>query len=268
MAAALLGERRGGLLTRLDALVAPTAGHDLVSGAAGAGVCLLLRPPSPDREAALARALARGARSDPPFPVPRHRIPAGWAVRDGYADCGLAHGAAGPLAVLSLLAGRSAAAAEIARPAVARLAGWLLDVAHRDEWGTSWPAGVAGDERYPSPRRASWCYAVPGIARALWPAGEALDEPAYRPAAQEAMDELPAAREAWGLDGLGVCHGLAGLMLLTASFAPVEALFDDLCAAYGSRPVEDSGLLSGAAGIALALLAVTHGTPSTPFLAR
>ncbi|MET7328848.1 lanthionine synthetase LanC family protein [Nonomuraea sp. NPDC005650] len=299
VAAALMGRRAGRygkVLGRLDAAVGPVAGHDLIDGTAGAGVYLLMRSPSAGLEA-VARELARGASACPPFPM--RRIPPGWSVGDGYADCGLAHGVAGPLAVLSLLSGH---AEEIARPAVETLAEWLLGAAVRDQWGTAWPAGVDGAQAYPSPRRASWCYGVPGVARALWLAGEALDEPRYRRAARDAMAELLDAPDGWGLDSLGVCHGLAGLMLMTATFvtgatgdelgaagdgfgaagdgfgaagdgfgaagdgfgAAVELLFDRVCAAYDSRlplgfDVAGPGLLNGAAGIALALLAVTGG---------
>ncbi|MEV4008872.1 lanthionine synthetase C family protein [Nonomuraea angiospora] len=276
VAAALMGRRAGRygkVLGRLDTAVGPVAGHDLIDGTAGAAVYLLMRPPSPGLEA-VARELVRGASACPPFPM--RRIPPGWSVGDGYADCGLAHGVAGPLAVLSLLSGH---VGELARPAVQALAEWLLDAAVQDEWGTAWPAGVDGTRTYPSPRRASWCYGVPGVARALWLAGEALDEPRYRRAARDAMAGLLEAPDGWGLDSLGVCHGLAGLLLMTATFAgaewgpanaregggfgaAVEVLFDRLCAAYDSRlplgfDVAGTGLLTGAAGIALALLAVT-----------
>ncbi|MFF4621208.1 lanthionine synthetase C family protein [Nonomuraea jabiensis] len=286
VAAALMGRRAGRygkVLGRLDAAVGPVAGHDLIDGTAGAAVYLLMRPPSPGLEA-VARELVRGAAACPPFPM--RRIPPGWSVGDGYADCGLAHGVAGPLAVLSLLSGQaglSEQVGELVRPAVKALAEWLLDAAVQDEWGTAWPAGVDGTRTYPSPRRASWCYGVPGVARALWLAGKALDEPRYRRAARDAMAGLLEAPDGWGLDSLGVCHGLAGLMLMTATFAAaepgpadaredgivddgfgaaVEALFDRLCAAYDSRlplgfDVAGPGLLTGAAGIALALLAVT-----------
>jgi hypothetical protein len=291
VAAALMGRRSGRygkVLGRLDAAVGPVAGHDLIDGTAGAAAYLLMRPPSPGLEA-VARDLVRGASACPPFPM--RRIPPGWSVGDGYADCGLAHGVAGPLAVLSLLSGQ---VGELARPAVKALAEWLLGAAVQDEWGTAWPAGVDGARTYPSPRRASWCYGVPGVARALWLAGEALDEPRYRRAARDAMAELLEAPGGWGLDSLGVCHGLAGLMLMTATFAgaglgpadareddasgggfggAVETLFDRLCAAYDSRlplgfDVAGPGLLNGAAGIALALLAVTGDLEAAPmFLA-
>ena len=299
VAAVLLRGRTGRyqkLLDRLDAVVGPSADHDLTCGTAGAGVYVLLRPQAARREA-VARGLIRGAAARPPFPVPAHRIPPAWTVGEGYADCGLAHGAAGPLAVLSLLATRDAgitADAEGAgsgpdlRPAIAGLAEWLLAHARHDEWGTTWPAGVAGDEWYPSPLRASWCYGVPGIARGLWLAGDALAEPRYRRAARDAMLQLLGSPAAWGLDSANLCHGLAGLLLVTSAFAAADRdddddgqaagprfaeaadeLFDRLCAAYAPRrplgfDVSGPGLLGGAAGIALALLAATGDLSAAP----
>ncbi|WP_160150615.1 lanthionine synthetase LanC family protein [Nonomuraea solani] len=268
----------GGLLGRVDAAVGAVPDHDLVSGTSGAALYLLMRPPSGKRDE-VADALAGAG---PAFPM--RRVPAGWAVGEGYADCGLSHGAAGALAALSLLAAQGTVRAD----GIRAIADRLLGVARQDEWGTVWPAGVDVRGWHPSPRRASWCYGVPGVARALRLAGEALDEPRYRRAADEAMARLLVAPRVWGLESLGVCHGLAGLLLITAAFAAGEArngpagatreagydfaaaaegLFDRLCAAYdGRRPlgfeVEEPGLLSGAAGIALALLAVTGDVPA------
>ncbi|WP_327109442.1 lanthionine synthetase C family protein [Nonomuraea glycinis] len=267
------------LLGRTDAAVAAVPDHDLVSGTAGAGLYLLLRPPGAKREDLLA-ALVRSGGASPPYPMPAHRIPAGWTVAAGYADCGLAHGVAGALAVLALLArDGGVAGTDIAEAGgagtgvpdrsgtIRQVADWLLAQAGQDEWGTFWPAGVDGATRYPSARRASWCYGVPGAARALWLAGDAVGEPRYRRVATEAMERLLAAPEAWGLDTPGICHGWAGLMLISAAFgldAAANELFDRLCAGYdGRRPlgfdVPGPGLLTGAAGIALALLTVTAG---------
>ncbi|GGP01785.1 hypothetical protein LDL08_00880 [Nonomuraea glycinis] len=297
------------LLGRTDAAVAAVPDHDLVSGTAGAGLYLLLRPPGAKREDLLA-ALVRSGGASPPYPMPAHRIPAGWTVAADYADCGLAHGVAGALAVLALLArdgggaGTDIAGTDIAGTGgaetggaetggagtggaeaggagtggagtggaersgtIRQVADWLLAQAGQDEWGTFWPAGVDGATRYPSARRASWCYGVPGVARALWLAGDAVGEPRYRRVATEAMERLLAAPAVWGLDTPGICHGWAGLMLISAAFgldAAANELFDRLCAGYdGRRPlgfdVPDPGLLTGAAGIALALLTVTAG---------
>ena len=105
------------------------------------------------------------------------------------------------------------------------------------------------------------------MARALWLAGDAVGEPRYRRVATEAMERLLAAPEAWGLDTPGICHGLGRSHADQCRLRPgrgCDELFDRLCAGYdGRRPlgfdVPGPGLLTGAAGIALALLTVTAG---------
>jgi hypothetical protein len=253
--------------------------HDLIEGTTGVGVYLLMRP-LPARRQAVVGALAKAAAGDPPFHVPPHRVPPAWALPQGYADCGLAHGAAGPLALLALL---SEEHAEVPAGTLARIADWLLDVAHTDEWGIAWPAGVAGRDRLPSPRRASWCYGVPGIARALWLAGRALNEPGYQSVAREAMTALLDHPEAWGIGASpDLCHGLGGLLLVTGAFAADDARFgaavgDLLDRVLGAFDPDlplgfatgGEGLLTGAAGVALALLTVTGDAPgpaARPFL--
>ena len=116
---------------------------------------------------------------------------------------------------------------------------------------------------------------MPGTARALWLAGTALDEPRYLRAALDTMAAAPTG----GLDSPTLCHGTAGLLLLTAGFAvgtgqprwraaaatQTDELLDryDPASLFGYRDVEPAGnqvdnpgLLWGAAGVALALLAL------------
>ncbi|MGI5229855.1 lanthionine synthetase C family protein [Actinoallomurus sp. CA-142502] len=271
--------RYGNLLAKVDGAIALVENHDLIEGVTGVGVYLLMRP-LPSKRQAVVRSLAKAADGDPPFHVPPHRVPQAWSLPRGYADCGLAHGAAGPLALLALL---SEEHADVPAGTIARIADWLRDAAHTDEWGIAWPAGIAGRDRLPSPRRASWCYGVPGIARALWLAGRALDEPGYQELAREAMAALLDHPEAWGIgDSPNLCHGLGGLLLVTAAFAaddprfaaPARELLDRILGAFDPDlplgfDTDGPGLLTGAAGVALTLLTVTGDRPdpaARPFL--
>jgi hypothetical protein len=275
VAAALLRgqtDRYQKLLGRLDTALTPPSGHDLITGATGFGVYLLMRPCSAGHSA-LVRTMVAAAGERWPFRVPAGHLPADWSVTADYADCGLAHGVAGPLALLSLLS----AQVEVPAATIVRLADWLLDRAEQDEWGLVWPAAIAAGERIPAPQRASWCRGVAGIARALWLAGRAVDEPRYTDAASAAMVGLLQAPQVWGLESPNLCHGLAGLLMVTAAFAAddtrfaaaAEDLFARLVAAYDPGlplgfAVDDPGLLTGAAGVALALLAAAGGgAPST-----
>ncbi|MDT0447138.1 lanthionine synthetase C family protein [Streptomyces johnsoniae] len=140
-------------------------------------------------------------------------------------DVGLAHGIAGPLALLSLCWSRG-----IRVPgqdaAIRRAAKWLLSWRQDDEAGPYWPMMVsAADEaagRRPrhEPHRPSWCYGPPGIARALQLAGLALGETEWPRVAVDAMHAVrrrPEGRA--GLDDPGLCHGLAGQAHLTRVIA-------------------------------------------------
>jgi hypothetical protein len=130
-----------------------------------------------------------------------------------------------------------------------------------------------------APSRAAWCYGAPGVARALWLAGVARQRSEWRDVAVEAMEAVyrrpVAARH---IDSPTLCHGVAGLLQITLRFAhdtrlPVftEAaidLFEWLYGAYepdsllgyrnwepGGTRVDQPGLLDGAPGVLLTLLA-------------
>jgi lantibiotic biosynthesis protein len=209
----------------------------------------------------------------------------------GYLNCGLAHGIPGPLGVLAL-AHKAGVECEGLEEAIDRLAGWLL--AHRcdDSWGANWPTavGLLRDEDRPTgaasgsdspsgPSHAAWCYGSPGIARALYLAGAALRRPEYCEAAIDAMQAvlrrpIPARR----LDSPTFCHGVAGLLTIVLRFAndtgiagmqagavaitqqllglhEPESLLGFRSIEFEGRRVDQPGLLDGAPGVALALLA-------------
>ena len=166
----------------------------------------------------------------------------------------------------------------------------------RDRWGINWPAAVplgpgGLPPRLPSqmlhqdvsstlkPSRTAWCYGSPGIARSLWLAGRALDDPDYQDlavAAMEAVYRRPLS--ARHIDSPTFCHGVAGLRQITLRFAhdsglslfieAGRALHGQLMEAYepgsllgyrnlepGGRRIDQPGLLDGAPGVAMVLLA-------------
>jgi hypothetical protein len=206
----------------------------------------------------------------------------------GNLNCGLAHGIPGPLALLALALSRGIAVPGV-EETVDRCVEWLI--AHRadDQWGVNWPYAVAlTPEGLPArgapsdgPSRAAWCYGAPGVARALWLAGVARDQSDWRNLAIEAMKSVyrrPAA--ARFIDSPTFCHGVAGLLQVTLRFAndtglPVftEAaadLTETILAAHepgsllgyrnwepGGTRVDQPGLLDGAPGVLLTLLAAS-----------
>ncbi|SFH69588.1 Lanthionine synthetase C-like protein [Actinopolymorpha cephalotaxi] len=274
---------------------------DVISGLAGVGAYLLRRRESAESADLLGEVLrclselladeGEPRRWHTPADLVGHAMTG--AYPDGNHNCGLAHGVTGPLALLAI-ALREGLKVERAEQAVDVAAEWLADHAMADGWGPNWPNAVPLPPR-PGSRpdgtglahgRATWCYGAPGIARALWLAGTALDADRYRHLAVEAMLAVlarPAAQR--GITSPTFCHGTAGLAHITRRFAVdtgrsefaagAEELVRELLAAYepdsvlgyrnvepGDVRVDNPGLLDGAPGVALALLAA--GTDDEP----
>jgi hypothetical protein len=175
------------------------------------------------------------------------------------------------------------------------LAAWLIAYRFDDEWGLNWPNGVGlrppGD---PAGRicpidtstraQAGWCYGSPGVARALYFAGQCLQRADYRDMAVQAMEAVlqrPVAVRR--IESPTFCHGVAGLLQIVLRFANdtgseafdsgAVALTEQLLGLYepesllGFRSVEfagkrvdQPGLLDGAPGVALVLLGVACDT--------
>ncbi|WP_280447077.1 lanthionine synthetase C family protein [Nocardia brasiliensis] len=279
--AAVLAHARHGL---------PFESFDLVSGITGTGAYLLRRNAYP---AALRAALTglvavcRWENDLPNWHTPAWSIapktPMAESFPGGVLNCGLAHGVPGPLALLSLaeLSGISVAGQ---REAIAMVGRWLT--AHRadDAHGPNWPTGIPlpGTAAVGTRPRNAWCYGGPGVARALWLAGNAIDDAELR---SLAVDTMVAASSRFAATAEpdpapALCHGVAGLLQITLRFAhdtgdprfdrAAVELTDRLLAGYdpahrfgfrcaGELPADRPGLLDGAAGIALALLAASTG---------
>ena len=208
----------------------------------------------------------------------------------GVLNCGMSHGIPGPLACLSLAKRHGVDSAGMAE-SIGRMADWLIRHRVDDEWGINWPTvvpsvraksdapgGPAGGGR---PSRTAWCYGSPGVARSLWLAGKALDRPGYGALAVEAMLAVlnkPVRNR--GIPSPTYCHGVAGLLSVVLRFAVetghplfrrgANELIAQLVDAYepGSvlgyrsieadgRRVDNPGLLDGAPGVVLALMAAT-----------
>jgi lantibiotic biosynthesis protein len=203
----------------------------------------------------------------------------------GAATTGMAHGIAGPV---SLLATAHAAGWSVAgqRAAIQSAAHWLLrwrmDATH------SWAPYVTSDEldsdtAQPSAgRRDAWCYGAPGIGRALILAGSALADPQLTTAGEAAIASLsdrPA--DLWDVEGPTLCHGYAGVLQSapTSQGGTGDSAAAAIADAFNPRftfafrhlhhglPSDEPGLLTGSAGVALAL--ADHGQlPAPPVPAR
>jgi lantibiotic biosynthesis protein len=211
----------------------------------------------------------------------------------GAYDCGLAHGIAGPLAALACawLKGRK-------RPghyeAINHITLWLMQHSFYDTWGINWSAVVepGSSQRvmqnaYQKPGRAAWCYGAPGIARAIWLTGLALNKVFLQRVAIQAIEAvLQRPQTHTHIISPTFCHGWAGLLQICLRFAhetdnkvlraSIPTIAEQILSSYhaetplGFQDVEVEGTivdqvswLTGAPGVAMTLLAASTAVEPT-----
>ena len=171
---------------------------------------------------------------------------------------------------------------------------WLLEHQAADAWGPNWPLAVPLPSAAAAPEpglsgsraaRAGWCYGSPGVTRAIWLAGIALDRADWcelAVAAMKAVYRRPA--DIRQITTPSLCHGTAGLLQVSLRFYhdthdpdfadQVAVLTSELLEAFDpeqpfgfvnpERDDDDNpGFLDGAAGVAATLLAVATEVPPT-----
>ncbi|SBT89782.1 Lanthionine synthetase C-like protein [Streptomyces sp. DI166] len=202
----------------------------------------------------------------------------------GYLNLGYSHGVPGVAAALA-----AAVAAGHRHPglesAVATLTSWILGHRTADEFGPLWHDGVPVDEHGEErPRthghdRIAWCYGTAGVASALLDVARATGDSDLLTTAVTAFEAVLRRAEQAGPLSPTLCHGQAGLLMMCRAFAPwsrlarerTPVLLDRLLDhSDEARPavfadhevpgnlVDDPGLLTGAAGVALAILAALN----------
>ncbi|WP_308294648.1 lanthionine synthetase LanC family protein [Streptomyces sp. JJ66] len=129
----------------------------------------------------------------------------------------MAHGIAGPLTVLSLAA-RQGHFVPGQHEAIEVFARWL------DRYGGHyWTTRAhldAAEPPEPGPARPSWCYGLPGMARAQQLAALALGDPARRQAAEDALVQtLTEPAQLARITDATLCHGWAGLLTVARAIA-------------------------------------------------
>lgn len=202
---------------------------DVIRGAAGV-LGYLVREPAPDTivqdAIALLLQLLVAFATDPTqwllpaslFPAQQQRSHETFVV-----NCGFAHGLPGPLAALALakLAGYCIHGQQ---EAIHRLASWLAERHISTEWGIDWPAVIPADASLEAiqrlaPARSGWCYGAPGLVRALWLAGQALEDTTLHALALQGMHAvLRRPAHTRRIDAVTLCHGTAGLLLIALRF--------------------------------------------------
>ncbi|MGV9954101.1 lanthionine synthetase C family protein [Streptomyces cellulosae] len=289
---ALVVHRLGAAHHRMDKGLPPhLREYDLISGLTGLGAYLL----HCELDQALATVLQYLVRLlTEPLVVDGHQVPGWWAATSpsdtldtgefthGHANFGLAHGVAGPLALLALArrAGHTVAGQDDAIAAgITHLTTWAQPL---KGGGTGWPECLPLDAYRQGPRpdaaptRASWCYGTPGIARALQLAALVLDDDtALRVAEHTALQAVTDPRHTRQITDTSLCHGWAGLVLTTERIAADAARPDlhDALPALRDRfttetqhhlAPEHTGLLTGAPGVLLTLHILTTAHPVDP----
>ncbi|MEU9044453.1 MULTISPECIES: lanthionine synthetase C family protein [unclassified Kitasatospora] len=271
------------------------AEFDTIRGLAGIGSVLLRRAPGGEP---MRRILACLVRLTEDLKHDGEVLPGWWTLAGpsgktdsrfpkGHANSGLAHGIAGPLALLAL-ALRRGIEVDGQREAIRMILAWL------ERWrdGPAWPywitpAHLTGPNRRPlAPQRPSWCYGTAGIARAQQLAALALGDQRLRHDAESALaTALVDPKGLAATTDLSACHGYAGLAHIAHRAASdasprnadrlrsAAALLLDTTHPPHADPDEEArrllasagpAFLEGAAGTALALLAPATGcTPAT-----
>lgn len=141
----------------------------------------------------------------------------------GSFNLGLAHGVTGILAFLAIAKLRGFEV-EGQKEIIDQIATWICEQSIQVNENIQWPYEVAVDnEQTIAPSKDAWCYGVPGIARTLFLAGKALGNQGLKDFAIKAFKGIFArAQDEWGLPGPNLCHGIAGLLLITHLMAQEE----------------------------------------------
>jgi hypothetical protein len=260
--------------------------YDALYGLTGLGAYLLRNAPQSD---VTRDVLAYLVRLTEPLPGDEEELPGWWTdhgpqeqmspeFSGGHGNLGMAHGIAGPLALLST-AMRQGTTVEGHADSIERICRWLDAWRQDGATGSWWPEWVTREETHkqrttqPGPARPSWCYGTPGLARAQQLAGIATGNIDRRRMAEDALiDCLLDAEQLANIVNPGLCHGWAGVfqtLWRAASDATTPALATHLPALLDTllthqMGTDSPGFLTGNAGLALALhTAATDTAPAS-----
>ncbi|MFG1940363.1 lanthionine synthetase C family protein [Micromonospora tulbaghiae] len=273
------------------------AEFDAIRGLTGIGAFLLRRAPGSEELPAVLGYLARLTQ---PLPVGSEVLPGWWTgsgpsgradsrFPGGHGNNGMAHGIAGPLALLALAA-LHGIVVDGQTAAIATICIWLDRWRHDSMAGALWPYWItrpqlrADRAEVHRVQRPSWCYGTPGLARAQQLAALALNDPVRRAAAEDALVRaLADPCQLAATTDPSLCHGHAGLAHIAHRMAAdtlpdtagtLGVLVPRLLGALdpdGSGPrrtaaalvAASPGLLEGAAGVALAALSCSSAGAHT-----
>lgn len=135
----------------------------------------------------------------------------------GSFNFGMSHGITGPLSFMSI-ALINGIEINGQKEAIEKIISTLNLFKYNLEGTIYWPGRIKFEEFIAKAgsntrERASWCYGIPGIARAIFLSGKALNNEEYKNIAIKSLDSLCSlSEEFWFLDSPTFCHGYAGLL--------------------------------------------------------
>ena len=272
--------------------------YDVISGLSGVGRYLLCISDNPEALKRLKVILKYCISLIQPICINGEHVP-GWYIApenlftnadrekypQGSFNCGLAHGIAGPLALLSL-ASQQGIYIPNQKEAIHLIADWLASKKVDTKKGVIWPSWISLEEelRYVNnvdaeevQYRDAWCYGTAGVCRSLYLAGKATNCKKYIDIAKNGfVSILHRNTNEWNLDGATFCHGYSGLLQITnrmyidsgdSVYAELMyKIIDEILKLAneqdpfvykdfeGENHLNKAGLIDGGSGIALSLM--------------
>lgn len=275
--------------------------YEVIQGISGVAIYFLINQKKSSFKAPLHKMISLMIDLTQPITVNGKTVP-GWYVSpesffldeerircpNGNFNLGLSHGITGVLALLSI-AMIHGVVLKGQREAIETIAQWIQTKQKTGDDRYFWDSSISFEEEtmgfiFQSRKsRDAWCYGTPGVARSLYLAGMALKNESLKTFAFEAFFSIfKSTRKEWNLPDSTMCHGIAGLLIITKLMArdtgstilekEVERLREILLAHYdasfpfGFRHAEvqknkkdeyiwldQTDLLEGVSGILLAL---------------
>lgn len=266
----------------------PMEEYDLVRGLTGLGACLLHLDPDAGLLRQILRYLVRLTEPVPAADAAGPAAPGWWSssnpnltisTPNGHGNFGMAHGIAGPLALLALAARRGITVPGLV-DAIGRICDWLDTWRQAGPAGPWWPMWITvaelrdGRPSRPGPGRPSWCYGTPGLARTMQLAALARHDKERQAEAENALVRcVNDPDQTTLLTDPGLCHGWAGTVAATWHAArdadgtglrtATNALAGILASPSAASGGHQYGLIDGAAGVALTLHDLAAQAPGT-----
>ncbi|CUB13291.1 Nisin biosynthesis protein NisC [Bacillus cereus] len=203
----------------------------------------------------------------------------------GNFNCGLSHGIAGPLALLSISL-QNGIEVGGQREAIKKIGDWLINFSMQEDNNLIFPGVVSWEEQCQGrvqniSSRDAWCYGTLGVARALFLAGKSIGNQYFIEKSIQSFEGIYRRSEAsWNIHSPTFCHGYSGLLHITKLMNSylksdnldfeIKKLVEKLVKMYkneyvfGFKDIENiegrevytnkPGFLDGTAGILLVLL--------------